>query len=137
MHVDRLDQTWAKPVVERRKSGRVVARQFVLEGLVDLVGLERFALMFRVSGLSARLAFFSTPLGCGLGWFNDIAGRRLGGVGRILSRLGKLGFKLFDPFGQRLIMLQQHLDRRGLFGHESFESFDFSVLGVHASDCHK
>jgi hypothetical protein len=65
--------------------------------------------------------------GLDMGW-DDIAGRRLRRIGRILSGGGQFSFELIDS-------LRQFLDHHRLFGDESFGPFDLPVLGIHADNC--
>ena len=111
--------------------GNKGVRTFCLRRIVvDLVGQEGRPLVFLMPFLSARfsLAFpFSATFAVGL--LDDIARRRLRRIGRVFSGGGQFVFELIES-------LRQLFDHRRLFGDQSFQSFDLSVLGVHADNCH-
>ena len=79
--------------------------------------------MTLLSALFSLAFAFSATFTRGL--LNDIAGRRLRRIGRILSGGGQFAFELIDS-------LRQFLNHHRLFGDESLEPFDLLVLGVHA-----
>ena len=76
-------------------------REQVFEALIDLIGRQERPLVTRVLGLSAAFAFFPVRRFV-LGFFDDVARRRLGGVGGVLFgccefrlQLRNLGLELF------------------------------------------